>query len=75
MFLELADELEHLQRVEPEVREQFTVERGLYRTPADALEDLDSVLFEPIGRMRSAGCVDQGSKCSMIVAECATSSR
>jgi len=42
-------ELEHLKRVEAQVGQQLVFERRLDRTPADALENLDGVLLEPVG--------------------------
>ena len=65
MILQFSHDLEHLQRVEPKVGEQLALRRRLDRTPADAFEDVDGVLLEPIGGLRKTGCVDQAPKCSM----------
>lgn len=65
MFFQFTHELKHLQRVKPKVREQLAIERRLDRTPADALEDVDGVLLEPIRRLGNVRDFDQASKCSM----------
>ena len=65
VILQLTHDLEHLQRVEPKVGEQLALQRRLDRTPADAFEDVDGVVLEPIGGLGDAGCVDQARKCSM----------
>ena len=65
MILQFSHDLEHLQRVEPKVGEQLALRRRIDRTPADAFEDVDGVLLEPIGGLGKTGCVDQARKCSM----------
>ena len=49
VIFQFAHQFKHLERVEPQVRQQLVVERRLDRTAADALENLDGVLLEPIG--------------------------
>ena len=49
MIFELAHELQHLQRIEPEVSEQFAASYGFYRPAADPLENLNRVLLESVG--------------------------
>ena len=53
VIFQFADKLKHLERVEPQIRQQFAVELRLDRTPADALENLEGVLLEPIGEAGS----------------------
>ena len=43
MIFDLADQLEHLEGIEPEVGEQLAVERRLDRKAADAPQDVDDV--------------------------------
>lgn len=52
MIFQLAHELEHLERVETEVGQQFALGSGIDWTPAETLENLDGVAFEPVVRMR-----------------------
>jgi hypothetical protein len=65
MILELAHQLEHLQRVEAEVGQELARRRRLDRAAADAFENLDRVLLEPIGGAGRFGSLGQASKCSM----------
>jgi hypothetical protein len=51
LIFQLADEFQDLERVETEVGEQFALGPGIDRTPAEALENLDGVAFEPVVRM------------------------
>ena len=50
MIFELPDELEDLERIEPEIGEQGARESRLDRLSAQPLEDVDGVAFEPICR-------------------------
>src|SRR5580765_6158581 len=60
VILELADELQDLQRIEAEVRKQLMLERRVNRTAAQTLENLKSVTFEPVGNRRVL-CARHGS--------------
>ena len=65
VILELAHQLEHLQRVEAEVGQKLARWRRLDRAPADAFENLDGVLLESIGGTGRFGSLGQAPKCSM----------
>ena len=52
MIFDLADQLEHLEGIEPEVGEQLAVERRLDRKAADPLQDVDDIPNERIRRRR-----------------------
>jgi len=52
MIFDLADHLEHLEGIEPEVGEQLAVERRLDRKAADPLQDVDDIPNERIRRRR-----------------------
>ena len=65
MIFQFAHEFENLERVESQVGQQLALERRLDRTPADALENLDGVLLEPVGGAGSLGYWGQARKCSM----------
>ena len=60
MILELADQLEHTQRIEPQVRKQLTVQGRFDLRRADPFEDLEGVASEAIR--------GQASKCNTNVA-------
>ena len=64
MILELAHELEHLKRVEAEVGQQFALWCGINRTPAQSLQDLYRLAFEPIGG--PCGCALRGSSAPRV---------
>ena len=49
VIFELADQLEHLQRVEPQIGEQLAGSGRLNRPPADALQNFDDVAFDGLG--------------------------
>ena len=49
MIFQLADQLQHLQRVEAEIAQQLVVERRLNRPPADVLQDVDGLELKSIG--------------------------
>jgi len=65
VIFQLTDELEHLKRVEAEIREELAFRPGFYRSAADALEDVNRVLLKSIGRSDRFGSLGQASKCSM----------
>jgi hypothetical protein len=49
VIFQFPHEFKNLERVEAQVGQQLVFERRLDRTPADALENLDGVLLEPVG--------------------------
>lgn len=59
VIFQFTDKLENLERIEPQVCQQLVVELGLDRAPADALENVDGVLLEPIGDAGSRRYLDQ----------------
>ena len=65
VVFELTDKLEHLQRIEPEVGKQLTIQRRFDGTPAQTLEGRDRVSFEPIGERRDV-CARRGFPASGI---------
>jgi hypothetical protein len=65
VIFQLTDKFKNLERVESQIRQQLAVERRLDRAPADALENVDGVLLEPIGEAGSLCYLDQTPKCSM----------
>lgn len=60
MILELTDELENPQRVEPQIRHQLALGGRINRAAAQPLENLDSVAFEALGGKRGA-CTRRGA--------------
>jgi len=74
MIFQLADELEHLQRIEAEIGEQFAVERRVDGAAADTLEDVDGFVVKAVEgrrrtpgngvRARRIGSLGQASKCN-----------
>ena len=46
-IFELGDELEHLQRIEPEVGDEIVVERRFDRPAADVFQRVDHAIFDP----------------------------
>jgi hypothetical protein len=47
VILELADEFQHLQRIETEIGQQFARPNRLDRTATDTLENLDEIALDP----------------------------
>jgi hypothetical protein len=74
VVFELANELEHLQRVEAEVGEQFAVRLRIDRMATEAPDDVQGVAFESVGGRCRVGTrrgspalgivLDQAVKCS-----------
>ena len=64
VILELADQFKNLERIEAEVGEQLALRGGLDRPSADAFEDVNRVLLEPIRGSGGFGS-GQAPKCSM----------
>ena len=71
VVFQFSHQFKNLERIEPQIGKQFALRSRLDRPPADALEDVNRVLFEPIGRP-GFGSRGQASQCSMNPAKGAT---
>ena len=72
VIFELADQFKNLERVEPEVGQQLALLRRLNWPTADALENVNRVLFEAIGGSDRVGSLGQAGKCNMNTSTRAT---
>ncbi len=81
VIFKLADQLQHLKRIEAEIGQKLAPWFGVDRTPAQTLQDFDSLAFEPIGGTRGRArrgspahrvwCVAQAMECNMKATLCA----